>query len=260
MGKADVQRQYSRAYADSQMYKAKYETEGVTRAEELDGARLKLQARFEEAEQQIDSLNFKYASLEKSKLRLESDYEALHIDYNKLYANTQAAEKKQKNFDKIVAEWKIKVDDLALEYDNSQKEVRNYSTELFRIKACYEENLAAFDSVKRENKNLGDEQKDLLDQIGEAGRNYHEITKTYKRLELRRKNLQLPWRKQKQHMNRKRTSTFGDNLNLAKSDRKLIGVLLRRMRSMKTQGKHILVLWSQCRHHFGLSLKPKLLH
>merc|ERR1719411_890979 len=97
--------------------------------------------------------------------------------------------KKQKNFDKIVAEWKIKVDDLALEYDNSQKEVRNYSTELFRIKACYEENLAAYDSVKHENKNLGDEQKDLLDQIGEACRNYHEITKTYKRLEVEKEEL-----------------------------------------------------------------------
>merc|ERR1711887_506178 len=75
------------------------------------------------------------------------------------------------------------------EYDNSQKEVRKYSTELFRIKACYEENLAAYDSVKRENKNLGDEQKDLLDQIGEAGRNYHEITKTWKRLEVEKEEL-----------------------------------------------------------------------
>merc|ERR1739840_77590 len=83
-----------------------------------------------------------------------------------------AAEKKQKNFDKIISEWKIKVDDLALEYDNSQKEVRNYSTELFRIKACYEENLASFDSVKRENKNLG-----------------HEVTKTYKRLEVEKEEL-----------------------------------------------------------------------
>merc|ERR1711913_43307 len=97
--KADVQRQYSRANADVQMYKAKYESEGVTRAEELDAARLKLQARLDEAEQQIDSLNFKYASLEKSKLRLESDYEALHIDFSKATAAAGAAEKKQKNFD-----------------------------------------------------------------------------------------------------------------------------------------------------------------
>merc|ERR1712042_270770 len=67
--------------------------------------------------------------------------------------------------------------------------VRNYSTELFRIKACYEENLAAYDSVKRENKNLGDEVKDLMDQIGEGGRNYHEVTKTYKRLEVEKDEL-----------------------------------------------------------------------
>merc|ERR1712142_1194290 len=187
--KADLQRQLSRANADVQMYKAKYESEGVARAEELDAARLKLQARLDEAEQQIDALNFKNASLEKSKGRLESDLESLHVDCNRASAAAAAAEKKQKNFDKIISEWKIKVDDLALEYDNSQKEVRNYSTELFRIKACYEENLASFDSVKRENKNLGDEVKDPMDQIGEGGRNYHEVTKTYKRLEVEKEEL-----------------------------------------------------------------------
>merc|ERR1711874_166693 len=48
---------------------------------------------------------------------------------------------------------------------------------------------ASFDSVKRENKNLGDEVKDLLDQIGEGGRNYHEVTKTYKRLEVEKEEL-----------------------------------------------------------------------
>merc|ERR1712055_343902 len=125
----------------------------------------------------------------KSKGRLESDLESLHVDCNRASAAAAAAEKKQKNFDKIISEWKIKVDDLALEYDNSQKEVRNYSTELFRIKACYEENLAAFDSVKRENKNLSDEVKDLMDQIGEGGRNYHEVGKTYKRLEVEKDEL-----------------------------------------------------------------------
>merc|ERR1712055_1135677 len=50
-------------------------------------------------------------------------------------------------------------------------------------------NLAAYDSVKRENKNLGDEVKDLMDQIGESGRNYHEVTKTYKRLEVEKDEL-----------------------------------------------------------------------
>merc|ERR1719187_2395088 len=57
--KADLLRQLSRANAEAQMYRAKYESEGIARAEELEAARLKLQARLEEAEQTIEQLNFK---------------------------------------------------------------------------------------------------------------------------------------------------------------------------------------------------------
>merc|ERR1719334_2584161 len=189
-GKADVHRQLSRANAEAQMYRAKYESEGVARAEELEQSRAKLQARLEEAEQQIDSLNFKNASLEKAKARITADLETMHNDMERASALANAAEKKQKNFDKIIQEWKLKVDDLAAEYDASQKEARNYSTELFRVKACYEENVDSLDSVRRENKNLGDEIKDLVDQISEGGRNYHEVAKAVKRLEVEKEELQ----------------------------------------------------------------------
>merc|ERR1711915_315313 len=77
--KGDIHRQLSKANAEAQMYRAKYESEGVARAEELDAARQKLQARLDEAEQQIDQLNFKNASLEKMKSRLTSDLEQMHI-------------------------------------------------------------------------------------------------------------------------------------------------------------------------------------
>ena len=89
-------------------------------------------------------------------------------------------EKKQKNFDRIIGEWKMKVDDLAAELDASQEECRNYSTELFRVKAAYEENLDQLDAVCRENKklkNLADEIRDLREQIGEGGRSLHELQK-----------------------------------------------------------------------------------
>merc|ERR1719435_429146 len=103
------------------MYRAKYESEGIARAEELDAARQKLQSRLDEAEQQIDQLNFKNASLDKAKNRLTSDLEQIHIDCERASTVAAAAEKKQKNFDKIIQEWKLKVDDLAAEYDASQK-------------------------------------------------------------------------------------------------------------------------------------------
>merc|ERR1712198_132792 len=43
---------------------------------------------------------------------------------------------------------------------------------------------------KRENKNLSEEVKDLMDQMGEGGRNYHEVIKNMKRLEAEKEELQ----------------------------------------------------------------------
>ncbi|XP_042890589.1 myosin heavy chain, muscle-like isoform X31 [Penaeus japonicus] len=188
--KADLQRQLSKANAEAQMWRAKYESEGVARAEELEAARLKLAARLEEAEQQIEQLNIKNMNLEKTKQRIATELEDMQIEVERATALANAAEKKQKNFDKIISEWKMKVDDLSAELDASQKECRNYSTELFRIKAAYEENLEQLDSVRRENKNLADEIKDLMDQIGEGGRSLHEIQKNAKRLEIEKEELQ----------------------------------------------------------------------
>ncbi|XP_071547342.1 myosin heavy chain, muscle-like isoform X29 [Panulirus ornatus] len=188
--KADLQRQLSKSNAEAQMWRAKYESEGVARAEELEAARLKLAARLEEAEQQIEQLNVKNMNLEKTKQRVCAELEDMQIEVERAQTLANAAEKKQKNFDKIISEWKMKVDDLAAELDASQKECRNYSTELFRVKAAYEENLEQLDSVRRENKNLADEIKDLMDQIGEGGRSLHEVEKNRKRLEIEKEELQ----------------------------------------------------------------------
>ncbi|CAL4063538.1 unnamed protein product [Meganyctiphanes norvegica] len=189
-GKADVHRQLSRANAEAQMYRAKYEAEGIARVEELEASRQKLAGRLEEAEQQVEQLNFKNTNLEKLKTKITADLENMHAECERATALAQAAEKKQRNFDKIINEWKMKVDDLAAEYDASQKECRNYSTELFRVKSVYEENVEQYDAVKRENKNLSDEIKDLLDQIGEGGRNLHEVQKNVKRLNIEKEELQ----------------------------------------------------------------------
>merc|ERR1711955_120000 len=76
-------------------------------------------------------------------------------------------EKRGRNFDKVVGEWKSKADDVAAEVEASQKECRNYNSELFRLKAAHDETMEQLDVVKRENKNLADEIKDLLDQLGD---------------------------------------------------------------------------------------------
>lgn len=152
--------------------------------------RRKLQARLGEAEEAIESLNQKNVALEKIKQRLSGELEDMGVEVERAQLLANQMEKRGKNFDKVVSEWKAKVDDLAAELDASQKECRNYSTELFRLKAGYDESQEHLEAVRRENKNLADEIKDLMDQIGEGGRNVHEIDKQRKRLEVEKEELQ----------------------------------------------------------------------
>merc|ERR1711899_101938 len=146
--KEEVQRQVHKATGEMNHWRAKYEQDAVARIEELEATKLKLQARVDQA--------------------------------NMLY---NQAEKKIKLMDKTIGEWKSKANGLSMELNDSQKECRNASAELFRIKNGYEESNTQLDAVKHENKSLGEEIKDLMEQISEGGRNIHEIEKMRKKLE-----------------------------------------------------------------------------
>merc|ERR1712223_1510981 len=55
---------------------------------------------------------------------------------------------------------------------------------------AWDETIEQLDVVKRENKNLADEIKDLLDQLGDGGRSIHELDKQRRRLEVEKEELQ----------------------------------------------------------------------
>merc|ERR1712133_96449 len=188
--KSDALKALSKAQAEIQLWRSKFETEGLGRVDELEGSKAKLSARLTEAEETIDSLNQKVASTEKTKHRLEVELEDLQMEYERVHAAAIITEKRGRNFDKVVGEWKAKVDDLSSEIDASQKEARNYNSELFRLKAAWDETVEQLDVVKRENKNLADEIKDLLDQLGDGGRSIHKLDKQRRRLEVEKEELQ----------------------------------------------------------------------
>merc|ERR1739842_128017 len=101
-----------------------------------------------------------------------------------------AAEKRQKHFDHIIGEWKNKVDDISMELDGSQKECRNYASELFKFKTVYEENVEQNEQLRRENKTLSEELQDVTNQLAEGSRNMHDIATNAKRLEHEKEELQ----------------------------------------------------------------------
>merc|ERR1712244_184284 len=141
-------------------------------------------------EETVDSLQQKIANAEKSKGRMQSDLEEISMEYERTHAAAIITEERGRNFDKVVGEWKSKADDVAAEVEASQKECRNYNSELFRLKAAHDETMEQLDVVKRENKNLADEIKDLLDQLGDGGRSIHELDKQRRRLEVEKEELQ----------------------------------------------------------------------
>merc|ERR1712047_126200 len=188
--KSDALKALSKSQAEIQLWRSKFETEGLGRIDELEGSRQKLNARLQEAEETIETLNQKVSSTEKTKHRLETELEDIQLEYERTHAAAVIIEKRGRNFDKVIGEWKAKVDDLGAEIEASQKECRNYNSELFRLKAAWDETTEQLDIVKRENKNLADEIKDLLDQLGDGGRSIHELDKQRRRLEVEKEELQ----------------------------------------------------------------------
>merc|ERR1712168_1083895 len=159
--KSGLQRNLSKANTDLQMWKAKYEQEGLARTEELEESKKRLAAKLVEAEEQLEATLSKCSSLEKAKSRMAGEIEDLSIDVERANANVVTLDKKQKQFDKAVADWKMKHDELLGELEFAQKDARGLSTEVLNLKAHLEESTEQGNMLQRENKKLMDENSDL---------------------------------------------------------------------------------------------------
>merc|ERR1712088_810273 len=188
--KEDVYRQLNKAAQEADMWRQKFETECLAKSEDLEMAKMKLQARLTESEGTIGQMNLKLAQLEKAKQKLQAEITEVTAQADQAHILNSSMEKKAKQFDRIVSEWKGKVDSLGMDLDTAQKDCRNASSELFRVKSAYEESVLQLDEVRKENKVLSNEIKDIMDQISEGGKSIHEIDKIRKRLDAEKLELQ----------------------------------------------------------------------
>ena len=100
--KQEVERQLSKAFADIQLWKTRYETEGVARMEEIERDKSKVATRLSEGEDTISSLQEKIGILEKSKVRLMAELEDLTSECERHTTNAGIIEKRGRNFDKVL--------------------------------------------------------------------------------------------------------------------------------------------------------------
>ncbi|KAK2836602.1 hypothetical protein Q7C36_014471 [Tachysurus vachellii] len=189
--KVEMQRLISKLNSEVTTWRTKYETDAIHKTEELEETKRKLTARLQEAEEATEAAQARAASLEKVKQRLQGEVEDLTIDLEKSNAAAAALDKKQRTFDKMIAEWSQKCEELQLELESSQKECRSYMTEVYKLKTAYEESLDHLETVKKDNRTLSDEIRDLIEQLGEGGKSVHELQKAKKKLEVERDELQM---------------------------------------------------------------------
>ena len=149
-----------------------------------------MQSRIVELEEAVEASTARCSGLEKAKSRLAVELEDLMIEVERSQAAAVAAEKKQKQFDRVIAEWEAKYRDATGELESCQREARSYNTEIFRLKATIDETSDVIEGLRRDNKGLNDEIHDLTEQLTEGGRSTHEMDKMRRRLEKEKEELQ----------------------------------------------------------------------
>ncbi|XP_023341907.1 myosin heavy chain, muscle-like [Eurytemora carolleeae] len=182
--------QVAKAEGDANLWRTKYKSEAVAKAEELEMTKMRLVARLTEGEGTIKHLNAKLSQVDRSRSKMQAELDEITSGLDQAQVLNAAMERKAKQFDKVIREWKHKVDSLSCDLDCSQKESRNASSDLFKVKSAFEESMLQLDEVRRENKTLSNEIKDIMDQISEGGRSIHEIDKIRKLLEAEKLELQ----------------------------------------------------------------------
>jgi len=102
---------------EAQQWRHKYESEGVARAEELEEAKRRLSGKLAEAEEQLEQAVARCGSAEKGKQRLQAEVDELMVDVERAKTNAVGMEKKQKQFDRLVGEWRAKCEMITCELE-----------------------------------------------------------------------------------------------------------------------------------------------
>ena len=172
-----------KAHAEIQLWRSRYETEGMSRIDGIECDKSKLQSRIIEAEETVESLQTRIANNEESRNCLAAELEEISMEYDRVRAATMITDKRGQNYEKVLEKWQMKAADVAVEVEAPQTEVRNFNSELFRLKAAQDEAVENLDNIN--------EIKDLLDRLEkDGGRSIQDLDKQRRNPEQEKGELQ----------------------------------------------------------------------
>ncbi|MEQ2194266.1 hypothetical protein XENOCAPTIV_026455, partial [Xenoophorus captivus] len=177
--KAELQRSMSKANSEVAQWRTKYETDAIQRTEELEEAKKKLAQRLQDAEESIEAVNAKCASLEKTKQRLQGEVEDLMIDVERANALAANLDKKQRNFDKLeLTQVKGEIDRKLAEKDEEIEQIKRNSQRVIEsMQSTLDAEVRSRNDALRIKKKMEGDLNEMEIQLSHANRQAAEAQK-----------------------------------------------------------------------------------
>ncbi|KAG7303055.1 hypothetical protein JYU34_013074 [Plutella xylostella] len=160
--------------------KAEEEAEAAAALEEQ---RKKLSKDIEALHRQIDELQQANDKLDKSKKKIQAELEDTNIELEAQRGKVMELEKKQKSFDKVVAEERAVAERYAAERDQAEREAREKETRVLSLTRELDDAAEKIEELERSKRLLQSELDELANTQGTADKNVHELEKAKRALE-----------------------------------------------------------------------------
>ncbi|CAH1377228.1 myosin heavy chain, non-muscle isoform X2 [Tenebrio molitor] len=149
----------------------------------LEESKKKLAKDLELLQRQVEELTAANDKLERSKKKVAAELEDTNIDLETQRQKVTELEKKQKNFDKVLAEEKQVSEQLMSEKDAAEREAREKETRVLSLSRELDESNVKVEELERTKRQLQAELDELVNNQGTADKNVHELEKAKRSLE-----------------------------------------------------------------------------
>ena len=187
----DLKRQLTKAIAESKMWKTKYESDALSKMEEIDDQNSKLKAMLSKVEQEKETSTFKYETLKKCKQQLISEIKVVKADLENYKSSKSGLEKKIDENTEQIGRQKNDLKTAHEQLVQTESEIKSYSTELVKLRTVNDNLSESVNYHKQENINLESKFQKMNEQNETLNKTINEIEQSKRRIESEKDDLIL---------------------------------------------------------------------
>jgi myosin protein heavy chain len=188
--KSQAQLQLTKAQEEFKLMRITLDNEAKARIDEIEDAKRRLNARYLEIQEQLTETLLKYTSLDKAKVKLTSQVEALSADLDKTRKRADEATKAEKFFERESEEAKTKLNIANAELESVYQASRNHHAEISKFKHLSEHLTEQVEVFLKEKRKTSEELESATNQLLEANGKLVDLERRSKSIEADRELLQ----------------------------------------------------------------------